>query len=97
MKSAPPIVQLRGMFGRIFEEWVNVGECESWGWVDLDVGYGNLRAWMQNNPLVWQTEVLTFSTTDWANIYTRGQLTIHGMLKLLTIICYSVLVSSKKE
>jgi hypothetical protein len=44
--SAPAIVQLRGMFGRIFSAWVNRDNCISWAWADLDILVGDLKGFL---------------------------------------------------
>jgi len=76
-KSAPAMVQLRGMYGRIFQEWVNDSTCDAWAWTDLDVIYGDLKGWIQSNSFVWDMNVFTLGGGDWTNLYTRGQFTAH--------------------
>lgn len=63
-KSAPAIVQLRGMFGRIFSSWVNSKNCLSWAWTDLDILLGDLSGWLKGNNLAWEMDVFTIAGID---------------------------------
>jgi hypothetical protein len=77
--NAPPMVQMRGMYGKIFEPWLK--DCDVWAWTDLDVIFGDLKGWMQGNPLVYENDIVTFSGMDWYKLYTRGQFTAHVQMR----------------
>lgn len=73
-----PLFTARGIFGQIFEPWINPSKCASWGWTDLDVVFGDISGFIKGNPLVHATDIYTVAAMDWTGLYTRGQLTIHN-------------------
>ncbi|KAJ3396737.1 hypothetical protein HDU92_002103 [Lobulomyces angularis] len=81
-ENSPPIVQLRGMYGKIFEEWIGPNKCETWAWTDLDIVFGNLDEFLtKNKEKLSEVDVFTISGTDYTNLYTRGQFTGHNQIK----------------
>ncbi|KAI8813504.1 hypothetical protein BJ742DRAFT_788516 [Cladochytrium replicatum] len=70
---------LRGYFGIVFANWVNPAVCDSWGWTDVDLVYGDLSKYFapEKNKLAWSADVWTVGSGDLNRRYVHGQLTVH--------------------
>ncbi|RKO85868.1 hypothetical protein BDK51DRAFT_47520 [Blyttiomyces helicus] len=86
----PPIMQFRGVYGRLFEEWIGPGHCDSWGWLDTDMLLGDVAGWLADSPEYRDADVATFSNlykyAGPLSLYTRGQLTIHNQRRVPRIV-----------
>ncbi|RKO83003.1 hypothetical protein BDK51DRAFT_50386, partial [Blyttiomyces helicus] len=86
----PPIMGLRGMYGRLFEEWVGPDKCDSWGWVDTDMLMGDIVGWLASSPEFRNADVATFSNVKEQYgpraLYTCGQFTIHNQRRVPHIV-----------
>ncbi|RKO82736.1 hypothetical protein BDK51DRAFT_33407, partial [Blyttiomyces helicus] len=86
----PPIMQFRGMYGRLFEEWIGPTHCGSWGWLDTDMLLGDVAGWLASSPEYRDADIATFSNLYMyggpLSLYTRGQLTIHNQRRIPHIV-----------
>ncbi|TPX57093.1 hypothetical protein SpCBS45565_g08275 [Spizellomyces sp. 'palustris'] len=73
------MMQLRGAYGQMFQEWIAPTRCKAWAYTDLDTVLGDLSHFLasQTNSLPWQTDVFTFSAGDLWRHYIHGQFTAH--------------------
>ncbi|RKO87393.1 hypothetical protein BDK51DRAFT_32164, partial [Blyttiomyces helicus] len=86
----PPIMHFRGMYGRLFEEWVGPDHCDSWGWVDTDMIMGDVVGWLASSIQYRDADITTFSNlfrnSGPLSLSTRGQLTIHNQRRVPHIV-----------
>ncbi|KND03827.1 STE/STE20/YSK protein kinase [Spizellomyces punctatus DAOM BR117] len=73
------MMQLRGAYGQMFQEWIAPTRCKAWAYTDLDTVLGDLSHFLasQTTSLPWQTDVFTFSAGDLWRHYVHGQFTAH--------------------
>ncbi|KAJ3145292.1 hypothetical protein HDU86_001101 [Geranomyces michiganensis] len=79
--SGSIMVQLRGAYGQLFEDYVGPDRCAAWAWTDVDTVYGDLGHFLSlpepGLPLPWVPDVVSLSAGDLHRHYTHGQFTAH--------------------
>ncbi|KAJ3170387.1 hypothetical protein HDU88_009016 [Geranomyces variabilis] len=79
--GASVMVQLRGAYGSLFEDYVGPDHCSAWAWTDVDTVYGDLAHFLSlpapGSPLPWIPDVVSLSAGDMHRHYTHGQFTAH--------------------
>ncbi|KAI8917270.1 hypothetical protein DFJ77DRAFT_459784 [Powellomyces hirtus] len=73
------MIQMRGVYGQLFEEWIGPKKCSAWAWTDMDVVYGDLTHALSltSTTMPWAADIVTLSAGDFFRHYVHGQFTAH--------------------
>ncbi|TPX71112.1 hypothetical protein SpCBS45565_g01265 [Spizellomyces sp. 'palustris'] len=77
--------QLRGVWGRLFQDWVSSDRCESWGWIDVGTAVGDLSRWM-NNTAIMDADLVTAHEGDEWRLYLRSSFAVHSYRRAATLV-----------